>query len=323
MIDPRELMGVILAAGRGTRMLPFSERWPKPCLPIAGKPLLRYQLEALRDLGVREVVVVIGHLGYEVVRSLGEGGDLGLRIRYVEQGDALGIAHAVSKLESRIARPFFLFLGDIFFETENLGRMREVFDGSRVSGVLAVKREPDLEKIKRNFVVVVGKDGLVARVIEKPRHPRTDVKGCGLYLFDLSFFDAIRRTPRTAMRDEYEITDSIQIFIDDGYGVAAEEVVKEDLNLSYPHDLLAINLHVLDRLGLPSLLGKGVRLAEGTRVERSVLMDGVVVEAPIQIRDSLVFPDQVLSRDSDLERTILLPGHEIDCRGSIPARDGK
>ena len=316
-------MGVILAAGRGTRMLPFSERWPKPCLPIAGKPLLRYQLEALRDLGVRDVVVVIGHLGYEVVRSLGEGADLGLRIRYVEQGDALGIAHAVAKLESRVTRPFFLFLGDIFFETENLGRMLEAFDGERVSAVLAVKREPDLEKIKRNFVVLAGPDGRVSRVIEKPRHPRTNLKGCGLYLFDVSFFDAIRRTPRTAMRDEYEITDSIQIFIDDGYGVHAAEVVKDDLNLSFPHDLLALNLHVLDSRGLPSILGEGVRLASGTVVERSVLMERVVVDRPIRIRDSLVFPDQVVSRSSNLERTILIPGHEIDCRNFLPARDGE
>ena len=186
-----------------------------------------------------------------------------------------------------------------------------------------MEREPDLEKIKRNFVVVVGPSGLVARVIEKPRHPRTDLKGCGFYLFDVSFFDAVRRTPRTALRDEYEITDSIQIFIDDGYGVAAAEVVKDDMNLSYPHDLLAINLHVLDRLGLPSLVGQGVRLAPGTVVERSVVMDGVVVDPAIRIRDSLVFPDQVVSRQADLERTILLPGHEIDCRNSIPARDGQ
>jgi len=313
MTNPNR-MGVILAAGRGTRMLPFSDHWPKPCLPIANKPLLRYQLEALRTLGVRDVLVVIGHLGYEVVRALGDGADLGLHLRYVDQGDALGIAHAVAKLEPHVDRPFFLFLGDIFFETENLGKMNELFDGDRVSAVLAVKREPDSEKIKRNFVVLLGQDGLVHRLIEKPRHPRTDLKGCGLYLFDPAFFDAIRHTPRTAMRDEYEITDAIQIFIDDGYGVAAAEVVRDDMNLSYPPDLLAVNLHVLDTRGGGALLGEGVRLAPGAVVERSVLMDRVVVEHPIRIRDCLVFPDRVVQRRSDLERAILIPGHEIDCR---------
>ena len=65
-----ELMGVILAAGKGTRMRPFSEHWPKPILPVLGKPLMAYQLEMMAAMGIRRVVVVIGHLGHEVVRAL-------------------------------------------------------------------------------------------------------------------------------------------------------------------------------------------------------------------------------------------------------------
>ena len=103
----------------------------------------------------------------------------------------LGIAHAVSRLEPHVDRPFFLFLGDIYFDTENLASMVTRFlDGRGIGGVLACKREPNLEAIKRNFIVLVGDDGFVHRVIEKPRHPRTDLKGCGIYLFDLAFFGA-------------------------------------------------------------------------------------------------------------------------------------
>ena len=58
-------------------------------------------------------------------------------------------------------------------------------------------------------------------MIEKPRYVDSQLKGCGLYVFDPHIFDAIRRTPRTAMRDEYEITDSIQILINDGYDRAS------------------------------------------------------------------------------------------------------
>jgi MurNAc alpha-1-phosphate uridylyltransferase len=94
--------GVILAAGKGTRMRPFSEHWPKPVLPVLGRPIVAYQLEMLAALGVQDVVVVIGHLGHEVVRTLGDGGALGVRIRYVEQEETLGIAHAVSKLEPHV-----------------------------------------------------------------------------------------------------------------------------------------------------------------------------------------------------------------------------
>ncbi len=305
-------MGVILAAGKGTRMQPFSERYPKPILPVGGRPLIAHQLEKMAALGIEDVVVVIGHLGHEVVRTLGDGARFGLRLRYVEQGETLGIAHAVSRLEPHVDRPFFLFLGDIFFETANLGAMVDRLHGDDpASAVLAVKREPDPAAIKRNFVVMIGDGERVVRVVEKPRFPRTDLKGCGIYLFDPAFFDAVRRTPRTAMRDEYEITDSIQIFIDDGYRVAAAEVIHADLNLSYAKDLLDLNLHLLDRSGQTVLRGADVTVHPGARIERCVLMDGAVVDAPIALRDVLMFPGARLQHASDLRNAILTADAEI------------
>jgi NDP-sugar pyrophosphorylase family protein len=306
-----DLLGVILAAGKGTRIAPFSERFPKPMLPILGKPLIQHQVESLRDLGVRKVLIVIGHLGFEIVRGLGNGEALGVEIEYVDQGPTLGIAHAVGKLEARIDRPFLLFLGDIFFITNGLESMTEMLGQDDVRGVLAVKEEPSVEAIKRNFVVMEDRDGFVTRVIEKPQYPRTRLKGCGLYLFDPVFFDAVRRTPRTAMRDEYEITDAIQIFLDDGYRVRAAHVVEDDLNLSYPRDLLDINLHLL---GQGNCIGQGVSLPDGCTVEQSVLMDGVQVQHPIRIRQSVVFPGVEIEGRVDIERRILTADHVIDCR---------
>ena len=305
-----DLLGVILAAGKGTRIAPFSERWPKPILPILGKPLIQHQVECLRDLGVRRVLIVIGHLGFEIVRALGDGSALGVAIEYVDQGPTLGIAHALGKLEQRIDRPFLLFLGDIFFIHRGLEEMTALLGKDDVRGVLAVKEEPSVEAIKRNFVVM-EEGGFVSRVIEKPQHPRTRLKGCGLYLFDPVFFDAVRRTPRTALRDEYEITDAIQIFLDDGYRVRAARVVEDDLNLSYPRDLLDVNLKVL---GERSLQGKGVKLHPGARIERSVLMDGAVVTHPIAVRECLLFPGATLPSATDVSRRIVTTDHEIDCR---------
>lgn len=305
------LLGVILAAGKGTRLQPFSERYPKPILPILGKPLLQYQIECLRDLGVRQVIIVIGHLGYEIVRTLGDGRQLGVEIQYVDQGRTLGIAHAVSKLEPFVDRPFMLFLGDIFFVHDDLARMVAMLGEDDVRGVLAVKDESSIEAVRRNFVVREDEHGFVKRVIEKPQHPPSMLKGCGLYLFDPVFFDAARRTPRTAMRDEYELTDAIQIFVDDGHRVRAAHVVRDDLNLSYAADLLEINLKLL---GEKNLIGADVRLAPGCRVERSVILDGATVEHPIAIRDSLVFPGVTVKATTDLRRAIVTTDHVIECR---------
>lgn len=307
-----DMMGVILAAGKGTRMRPFSEHYPKPILPLGGKPLLAHQLEMMKAVGVEHVVIVIGHLGHQVVREIGDGERFGLRIEYVEQGETLGIAHAVYKLERFVDRPFFLFLGDIYFETENLASMPERMMGpGGADAVLAVKREPDAEKMRRNFVVLTEANGRVHRVVEKPRFAKTDLKGCGIYLFDQSFFDAVRRTPRTAMRDEYEITDAIQIYIEDGYRVEAAEVIRDDLNLSYPMDLLDLNLRWLDAHGGRNMIGRGVQVADGAVLERCLLMDGAVVEKPIHMRDCLVFPNVRVRHERDLSRTILTQETEI------------
>jgi dTDP-glucose pyrophosphorylase len=311
MSPDSSVLGVILAAGKGTRILPFSERYPKPILPILGKPLLQYQVECMRDIGMRRIVIVIGHLGFEIVRALGDGRELGVEIEYIDQGPTLGIAHAVGKLESIVDRPFMLFLGDIFFLHDDLSRMVSMLGTDDVRGVLAVKEEPSVDAIRRNFVVLEDEQNFVKRVIEKPRYPASELKGCGLYLFDPRFFDSVRRTPRTAMRDEYEITDAIQIFIDDGYRVRAARVIRDDLNLSYPADLLDVNLKLL---GDRSHVGANVHLAPGCTVERSVIMDGVTVEHAITIRDSLVFPGVTVSSRVDLQRTILAPGMVIECR---------
>jgi NDP-sugar pyrophosphorylase family protein len=93
-----KVMGVILAAGRGTRIYPFSEQLPKPILPVCNQPLLAYQLEFLKRHGAAEVLIVIGHLGYAIVDALGDGRRWGVRIKYVEQQETLGMAHAVGKL---------------------------------------------------------------------------------------------------------------------------------------------------------------------------------------------------------------------------------
>lgn len=306
-------MGVILAAGKGTRMRPFSEHWPKPVLPVLGKPLMAYQLEMMQRLGIRRVVVVIGHLGHEVVGALGDGSRFGVAIQYVEQEEMLGIAHAVTRLEAHVDRPFFLFLGDIFFVTEDLASMLDRFRAGRLGGVLACKREKNLEAIKRNFVVMADAQGVVHRVIEKPRHPRTDLKGCGIYLFDQAFFDAVRRTPRTAMRNEYEITDSIQIFLDDGYKVEAAEVVKADMNVSYPHDLLDLNLLLLQQSGAAEWKAPDVVVAPGSRLQRCVAMAGAQVAEGCELADCLLFPGARVPAGRVRRRSIFTADAEIRC----------
>lgn len=312
MNDSRYI-GAILAGGKGTRMGPFSERFPKPLLPVANKPLIQYQIEMMRALGIRDVLLLIGHKGYEIARQFGDGSALGVRIRYVEQTQTLGIAHAVGRLEPLVDRPMLLFLGDIFFLPGDLGEMLACFERQGGGAVLAAKVD-EPRAIQKNFAMLLDADGRVRRVIEKPRHPPNDLKGVGLYLFDPVVFDAIRRTPRTAMRDEYEITESIQVMIDDGHHVGVARCIEDDINVTNPRDLLRCNLLEAHRAGRQVMLGEQVTLAEGVRLDRAVLGSNVIVRHPIAIRDSVVFDNTEVAGHEDLDHVIVLPDCIVDCK---------
>ena len=292
----------------------LGERYPKASLPVCNRPIIRHHIELMRSLGIEEVVVLIGHRGFEIAKLLGDGAQLGVKIQYVEQAKSLGIAHAVGRLEPYLDRPFLLFLGDVFFSARNLGDMVTRFVEQKGGAVLATKDEDEPAAIRRNFAIHLSPDGFVTRVIEKPRYTSNRLKGVGLYLFDLTIFDAIRRTPRTAMRDEYELTESIQVMIDDGLPVRVADVIDEDVNVTKPSDLLAINLRHMRTIGESRIIGSNCSIAEGAIIEDSVIGSNVVIVNPIRIRRSLILDDARVDSAVPLEEVVITPDVVIDCR---------
>jgi len=315
------LIGVILAAGAGSRMSPFSDRYPKPILPVCNKPLIQYQIELMRSTGIEEIVILIGHRGFEISKVLGDGRHLGVRLCYVEQKEMLGIAHAVGCLERQIDRPFLLFLGDIFFEPYDLTPIFDLFEEQGGGAVLACKEEDDPDAIRRNFSVALDDRGYVKRVVEKPRYTRSRLKGVGLYLFDLTIFDAIRRTPRTAMRNEYEITDAIQVLIDDGEPVRSATVIAQDTNVTSPSDLLAVNLRHLATAGGGSMIGEDCRICEGTTIENSIIGSNVNITEPIAIRDSVIFSETQITTRHPITHAVVTPIATVRCDPPNPSND--
>lgn len=308
------MVGVILAAGKGARMFPFSEQQPKPILPILNRPLIARQIDVMRELGLTTVFVVVGHLGYQIAAGLGGGTVPGVELHFVGQESTLGLAHAVGALEPYVQGPFLLMLGDIHFQLKSSLRalVDEVTEG-RSNASLVSMLEPDPAMVRRNFVIRADDAGRVSRVIEKPRYVDSQLKGCGLYVFDQHIFDAIRRTPRTAMRDEYEITTSIQILIDDGYVVTHHPIAERDLNLTKPDDLLLINLLELKRHGLPSLVDPSATIAAGAQITNSVVGAHVTVEHPIRIANSVILPGVVVQSTTDLDAVVMSNEHTVHC----------
>lgn len=309
-----EFEGVILAAGRGTRMQPFSERYPKPLLPILNRPLIGHQIEYLKSLGIRKVFIVIGHLGYEIALAMGRGAEYGVEIEYVEQRDSMGIAHALVQLERRLVKPFVLLLGDIYFEVDQAVNPIEIMLQSRASSVLAVMHEPNPKVIERNFAVHMDDAAVVSRVVEKPRFARSKWKGCGIYLFDSNFFDAVRRTPRSAARNEYELTDAIQTFIDDGAKVVAAPMMKCDINLTFPYDLLLANLRALHIIKQDNLIAADARIHPEAQLEGCIIGPRAEIALPISLRRTVILPDVNLRTKEWVDRAVVTPDRVVDCR---------
>jgi NDP-sugar pyrophosphorylase family protein len=305
--------GVILAAGEGARLRPLSFNQPKPMLPICNKSIIQHQIEYMLSIGIRRFLIVVGHLGRHIMEAFGNGSQYGAHIRYVIQEKPLGIAHAVYQLEDEVDGPFLLFLGDIFLVPKQLDEMFQIFRQRNATAVLAVKREEQLEYIKRNFAVSVSDSGRVNKVVEKPRYVKDNLKGCGIYLFDQPIFDAIRRTPRTAMRDEYEITTSIQILIDDGLPVYPAEVVAWDMNVTIPADLLECNLRLLDHMNLANLIGESVDIPSGAHISRTIIGDNVRIKNPINISRSLITSGSIVDSSRDLDGVIISASEIIQC----------
>ncbi|MBX9788810.1 MAG: NTP transferase domain-containing protein [Pirellulales bacterium] len=300
-----ELYGVILAAGKGSRMARLPTALPKCVLPVLDRPILAHQLDLLAALGIRQVYIVVGHRGFEIVREIERLPACGLKIEYVEQRETLGIAHCLGGLEPLLDRPFLLMLGDIFLRRPRLAEMLERFDSGKVDAVLSAVHEEHDEALCRNFCIVEGNDGFVRRVVEKPRHPPTRLKGVGAYLFTPVIFDAVRRTPRTAMRDEYEITDSIQILINDGYRVRIAQCVDGDVNLTVPADLLDINLDALRDHGQLNLISPSAEVSPQARLSSAIVGDGATVEAGAELSECVVFPAARVSGNARLRRAIV------------------
>jgi dTDP-glucose pyrophosphorylase len=307
-----ELVGVILSAGKGSRIDPFNAQYPKPLLPIGNVPIIGHHLNTLKGVGVRDVKMVVGHLMDHIINTYGRGTEAGVSIQYVEQHQTLGIAHAVSKVEPYVDGPILLCLGDIFYLTSGLERMVARYRQGDVAAVIAVMEDRDPASLRKNFSVTIGDGGYVTRVVEKPRRPRTHLKGCGIYLFGPEVFDAIHKTPRTALRDEYEITSTIQIMIDDGLKIAAEAVVDWYLNVTFPKDLLAANVHFLRHVGQENLIDPTARVHAGARLRHAVIGKDVVVEAPITIEESVLLPGSRVGGE-DLRRTIVSREIVIRC----------
>jgi dTDP-glucose pyrophosphorylase len=115
------------------------------------------------------------------------------------------------------------------------------------------------------------------------------------------------------MRDEYEITDAIQVLIQDGYPVRASNSIVDDINLTTPSDLLVCNLLMARNAGQPELKGDNISMHAGASIRSSVIGSNVSILNPVRVSESLIFDGTVVDAQTDFHRYIITPEFKVEC----------
>ena len=207
------MKGVILAGGTGSRLFPLTRVTNKHLLPVYDRPMIFYPIQTLVNAGVTDILLVTGgHSAGDFLRLLGNGKDFGLKhINYTYQEGEGGIADAL-RLAEHFADggPICVVLGDNIIET-NIIRACEEF-AERPQGARIILREvSDPER----FGVPVFDGDRIVRIEEKPKEPKSRFAVIGIYMYDATVFDRIRRL-RPSGRGELEITDVNNQYLEEG-----------------------------------------------------------------------------------------------------------
>lgn len=228
-----------MAAGEGRRLRPVTERWPKPILPIDGRPVVAVALRELRAAGCQRVTVVTGYLAEQVESLLGNGSGFGLELRYARQPRPDGSADAVSRaLAAGAGPPLLVATADTVFRPGDPGRFAVAFARAEAAGAVAIRRDPPPGP-QRAGVEVDG--GVVSRIVAaaQTETPFAHASLWGLGPELTSYLDSLAGPP-------FELAEAYQRAIDDGLRVSAFEV-GPTRDLTDPLDLVQENFAYLNQ----------------------------------------------------------------------------
>ena len=267
------MQAVILAAGEGTRLRPFTQTRPKVMLPVGNRPILEFVVESLVANGVRDIVIVVGYHKERIMSFFSDGSKFGARISYVVQERQLGTGHALTYLNGVVKGRFLLLSGDNLVDKDAVAALLAAGEGSSV--VVTESNEPS------KYGVVETRQGRVVQIHEKPRESVGNIINTGLYSFQPDILPLIESEVR---QGSYGLTQALQgilkqiklnaIMVRGGW----EDAV-------YPWDLVRLNEIALESRGQdingtiePGTTIKGpVRVGKGTKIRSGCYIEGPVI----------------------------------------------
>ena len=276
-----KLKAIILSAGEGSRMRPLTLTKPKTMLPVAGKPIIQYNIESLRDNGITDILLIVRYKE-EIVRNyFGDGSDFGVNISYKTQKDFLGTANAISYGEDFIDDSIIVLNGDIILDDEIIHEIIKKYNYLSPDTLMLLTEVEDPSA----FGVVEIENGNIKNIVEKPKREEapSNLVNAGIYIFNKDIFDKIPET-EISERGEYEITDSVSLQIEDNKTVIGHKTSKDWIDVGRPWELIEVNEELIGKLKTEI---KGT-VEAGAVIHGEVFLDeGSVIKAGVYIEGNV------------------------------------
>jgi glucose-1-phosphate thymidylyltransferase len=300
------MKAVIPLAGKGTRLRPHTLHTPKPLLKVAGKPVLAYILDDLLELGVEEIVFIVGYLR-ETVEAWISDEYPQIEAHYVLQEVQDGTAGAIALAEPFIDEDLLVIFADAVLEVD-YGLAKTL--GQEYGAVIWAK---EVEDYQRYGVIVTNDDGTMKTIVEKPSEPISRLANIGLYYVrdHELLFEGVRHTlaQDPGPSGEYYLTDAFQYMVDQGSRLITAPV-EGWWDAGKPETLLETNGHLVAtrRGGVDGAATvEGAEIVEPVRIEAGAVVRGgrvgpnVTLEAGAvvehsEVRDSVVGPQAAIAR---------------------------
>jgi glucose-1-phosphate thymidylyltransferase len=315
------MKAIILCAGLGTRLRPLTFSIAKHLIPVGNKPVLFFAIENLVEVGVREVGLIVSKESWPIIEAaVGDGGRWGIKVRYIEQPQPRGLAHAAGCAESFVGSDsFIMYLGDNLIP-EGMGEAVRRFEVGSADALIMLKEVEDPSA----FGIAQLDGDRIVKLIEKPKQPPSNLAVVGGYVFKPSIFESIRQI-KPSWRNEYEITDAIQNLIDRGCKVVPYVLTSWWKDTGKPEDILDANRVVLESISpersgavdSDSTVDGPVQIGAGAEVVRSQIEGPAIIGSGARIVDSYVGPysaigDQVQVVRSRIEDSVVMEGTQIE-----------
>jgi mannose-1-phosphate guanylyltransferase len=323
------MQALILAGGEGTRLRPLTSTVPKPVVPLVDRPFITYMLEWLQRHGVDDVVMSCGYMASGVRNVLGDGSQLGLRIRYVEEPRPLGTGGAVKFAEPLLDERFLMLNGDVLTDMDLTAQIEQhERSGARATIALIPVDDPS-----RYGLVRIDADRRVEEFLEKPSSDQidTDLINAGAYVLEREVLDSLEREVNVSIEREV-----FPRLVGEGlYGIRLEgywiDIGTPERYLEANWDILEGRVEAAWKVDDPAMVGEGCqvsssaelrapcvvgpegRIGEGAVVERSVLLERCVLEEDVRVVNS------ILSGGVRVERGVELDGAVVGEDESVSA----